>query len=419
MEPAREEPDYHRSEEREERIPPCGSPLQHASFPKAARESVDGPRSPEEEKLPRNVSKDTMPELSSFFSESFAEADSRFMALAKEVGAEVQSIPISAKGPSGEELFIRIARIGPETPTDDAIVHISGTHGIEGFTGSAIQLAALTEVSEKALEKTTYFIHGLNPYGMSHYRRVNESNVDLNRNCIRNPSERDVPTEMYAKINHLLNTESAPPRFSLFYLRAALTILRHGFTPLKQAVAEGQYDFPKGVYYGGKEKEEGIQHLEDFFAKTVSRHKQVVAIDIHTGLGKYGDDILMTGDNPAPELAGISKKYLGKELYTVDPNEGVAYSANGELASNIPPLTPDTQVHWVLQEFGTYHEVRVISALIDENRHHHHGNSDVDHWSKRKLYNTFNPPDKSWREQVVTRGLEVYRGALEYLNNDN
>ena len=67
------------------------------------------------------------------------------------------------------------------------MVFISGTHGIEGFCGSAIQRYLLTEIFptlESNDDCAFLFIHALNPWGMANYRRCDELGIDLNRNFI-------------------------------------------------------------------------------------------------------------------------------------------------------------------------------------------------------------------------------------------
>jgi hypothetical protein len=63
---------------------------------------------------------------------------------------------------------------------------VSGTHGVEGYYGSDCQIAWLDTLDEKALPADTavLLIHLLNPWGAAHLRRVNEDNIDLNRNFI-------------------------------------------------------------------------------------------------------------------------------------------------------------------------------------------------------------------------------------------
>ena len=51
-------------------------------------------------------------------------------------------------------------------------------------------------------------IHSVNPYGMAHYRRMNENNVDLNRNGIHDFSRvvnRDPNIAGYDDFDHVFN----------------------------------------------------------------------------------------------------------------------------------------------------------------------------------------------------------------------
>ena len=100
-------------------------------------------------------------------------------------------------------LTIRLPQ-GKEDHKDEKevnVIHCSGTHGIEGYLGSAIQLRFLHELflqNENQLRtnnvrapptkntpvKKVLLIHAINPYGMRHHRRTNENNVDLNRNVL-------------------------------------------------------------------------------------------------------------------------------------------------------------------------------------------------------------------------------------------
>ena len=56
----------------------------------------------------------------------------------------------------------------------------------------------------------------LNPYGFAHLRRVNEQNIDLNRNFLL-PGERfEGADPTYASLDGLLNPTSPPQRGSCF-----------------------------------------------------------------------------------------------------------------------------------------------------------------------------------------------------------
>ena len=100
-------------------------------------------------------------------------------------------------------------------------------------------------------------VHILSPYGMAWLRRVNENNVDLNRNFRHGRSSSDAPSK-YAKLDSFLNPRT-PPGSDLYFAKAAYLILRHGMTTLKQSVVGGQYEFSKGLFFGGTQLEDGPQ----------------------------------------------------------------------------------------------------------------------------------------------------------------
>jgi hypothetical protein len=124
------------------------------------------------------------------FSLEYAEARDKFRAAAQQVNAEMYSLPILVDDDgngtdSMVSLTTDIAILKGNRP--GIIIHSSATHGVEGYAGSAIQLAILAQgVLPNDDRPTIMFTHAVNPYGMKHYRRFNEHNVDLNRNAILN-----------------------------------------------------------------------------------------------------------------------------------------------------------------------------------------------------------------------------------------
>src|SRR5262249_19885165 len=122
-----------------------------------------------------------MKSVDAYFSADYTVASDRFRESAAHAGARLEALPLTAKGPKGEELTVDIAWFGSASPTR-VLVHSSGLHGIEGFAGSAIQLQFIEKLPALHAEAALVLVHILNPYGMSWLRRVNENNVDLNRN---------------------------------------------------------------------------------------------------------------------------------------------------------------------------------------------------------------------------------------------
>ena len=77
---------------------------------------------------------------SASFSPTYDVARQRFLEAARNVRAQTASYPIDQVGPTGESLSVDVAWVGAREPTQ-AVVVTSGLHGVEGFFGSAVQLA--------------------------------------------------------------------------------------------------------------------------------------------------------------------------------------------------------------------------------------------------------------------------------------
>ena len=151
------------------------------------------------------------------FSSSYSEARHRFLDAARAVNADVHSHALDAASP--DKLAIDVATLGE--PHDPALVISSGIHGVEGYFGSAVQLALLQQLKLANHRKNIRYvlIHGVNPYGFAQGRRVNEDNTDLNRNFMLNVSAYAGAPEGYARLNGLLNPPSPPSRFEPFKLK--------------------------------------------------------------------------------------------------------------------------------------------------------------------------------------------------------
>ena len=121
---------------------------------------------------------------SDFFADTYAAAREKFLTAAGAARCDVSSYRLpNHVGPRDEELTIDVGKLGPAEP-EALLVLISGTHGVEGFCGSGCQVGFLTDRLYEALPVNcgALLVHALNPYGFAWLRRVNEDNIDLNRN---------------------------------------------------------------------------------------------------------------------------------------------------------------------------------------------------------------------------------------------
>src|SRR6476620_696899 len=181
----------------------------------------------------------------------YVEARARFRDAAAAAGAHVQHHEHPLTGPAGESLATDVATIGsPDAPT--RLLVISGTHGVAGFAGSLCQTRWLTEGVSVPDDVAIVLVHAINPYGFAWIRRVNEDNVDLNRNCI--DFSAGVPEN--TGYDELADALVPPSWDDDTQTRTAEQLLAyagvHGFDGLQDAVSTGQYRHPRGIFFGGR-----------------------------------------------------------------------------------------------------------------------------------------------------------------------
>lgn len=336
-------------------------------------------------------------------------ARARFHTLALRAGITPESLPLDARGPRDESLAIDIAWLGARRP-QRVVLHVCGVHGVEAYAGAATQLALLTAPPPLPAGSALILIHVLNPYGMAWLRRANENNVDLNRNFQLDDSFWSGAPPLYKKLDALLNPASPPTR-DAFMLRLALAGMRHGAHAVRQAIAHGQHRYPRGLFYGGAELQQGPRRFINWLQEHLGAAETVFGIDMHTGLGPYGKDTLIcepgAGTTPAAALEhALQRAVLG------DSAAPAAYTVRGSLGAALPRILPQARLEFVLQEIGTHAPLRIIHALREENRWHHYGKRHPDHPAKQQLREALCPAAPEWREAAVSLGTDlVYRAS--------
>ncbi len=354
------------------------------------------------------------PKLEYYFSKNYQIARSRFILAGEVAGARMHQIVLNQRGPENEELIIDIAWLGSMTPKN-AIVHVSGVHGVEGFAGSAIQIKILENQPKPPKDGAIMFVHILNPYGMAWLRRYNESNVDLNRNFRFEQNEWSEDSLAYAKLDSFLN----PRRyrvFDSFFVQASSNILRYGVGAMRKTIPAGQNFNPKGLFYFGNHLEDGPRLYHRWVNESLSSAERLIVIDVHTGLGRLGQESLLhkiaSTDSP------IFSRNLKRQLLTEYGSAGViAYTFRGGHSEVYSQLSGHCKVDFITQEFGTYPNVYVLQALRDENRAHHFGSKPQQEQAKQRLQEAFNPGLSGWQSRVIRSGESLFVTLAESIFN--
>lgn len=343
------------------------------------------------------------------FSRSYDEARARFVDAASKHPHVIERGAIRIEG----EHTLDWAYAG-RADADDLLVYTSGLHGIEGYAGSAVMLRLL------ALGEDTpvLFLHALNPWGMARFRRVNEGNVDLNRNFLSDGAPYVADDAAYAALDGLLNPKEAPRR-ELFLPRAAYEIARHGMGTLRNAVARGQYSFPEGIFYGGRQREATTRELLSFLPARLAHRRRVVHVDLHTARGPRGDYVAFL-EGADPTAGTRARPIFGHRVRAWSPTDADGYEMRGGMLPELQRRAPGVRYDAITLEFGTASDLTILRALRAENQLHWHGDRSAgpEHPARRAMRDAFFPDDPRWRASVVSYAVTIHRQAQELLASE-
>lgn len=341
-----------------------------------------------------------------FFQPNYVEARDGFLQAAKQRGDHLESLEVLP----GHTIDVALG----DGPKDRVLLLSSGLHGVEGFAGSAIQQAVMADPPRDC---RLVCLHALNPFGMATIRRVNENNVDLNRNFLPPGEAYFQPADSYRPFHPLLNPET-PPKADFFLPKALALLMKHGMPALKQAVVGGQYEFSKGLFFGGEQLEKGPRMLMQALPDWLSEAEQIVHLDFHTGLGKSGTYALLVETEAGTEKHQEFLARYGDRVQPWQAGEGVAYQIRGGFPSAMERLFPG-RIEVLTCEFGTQPALKVLQALRRENQVHHFGGSaKATAAAKSALRAAFDPQNDAWRCQILAGGLRVAAQAAQQLGQE-
>ena len=361
-----------------------------------------------------------------YFQESYDDCRNAFLAEADNVLAKFnQGRLFSVRVPSkvDQELFTDFIYIPPLADTTKLLVLSSAVHGIEGYAGSAVQQMFLKEmVNEDLLNKMgILIIHAVNPYGFKYGRRVTENNVDLNRNSEVNPALFQTKNDGYLTLIDMLNPEGEVSegnlRSQFFYLIAISKMLKESMSVLRQAVLQGQYEIPDGIYFGGTDFEPQIDSMTAILPGIFKPYEQILEIDLHTGYGARR--VLHLFSNPVddPEI-----KAKTEAIFTGHPidwgDKADFYVISGGFASSyLGKLNPEAEYLNMAFEWGTFDSQKTlgslqsISRVINENQGIHYGYKNERQEKKVKLSSKemYYSDSGAWRSEVIRSGREMLK----------
>ena len=355
------------------------------------------------------------------FSESYPEARAKFLEAARLAGAALHSYEHpAAKGPGGEALYLDVALLGPADAAR-ILAAGSGTHGIEGYSGSAAQTAFLASAPRLARDCALAFFHAHNPWGFAHRARVTEENVDLNRNFVDHlrpyPANRG-----YAELHPIVT----PRDWDEGALEGAFRGLdafraRVGEQAFSDAYNGGQYSHPDGLFFGGHRAQWANTAFRTAVRAHLGRARQVAMIDLHTGIGPSLGHVFLCFDPPGSAPYERARAWWGERAVN---REGVTHKAvakyQGLLIDAFRAMLPQADTMAIVVEFGTRSREDMQRANMAGRWLRYEGpkNPPLAARIHADFIDAFYPREARWRAAVLEQSRDILERGLKGLAAD-
>lgn len=357
------------------------------------------------------------------FSESYADARDKFRKQALRTGAELTQLLVYSDDYMNYTIDVAVIK---GKKNEGLVVHTSGVHGVEAYAGSPIQIETLKYLSKNKVDPTVVLVHAVNPYGMAKFRRFNENNVDLNRNSFLTKEEwstilnRPPNIAGYDDFDNLLNPVGVPTFWDIYFgvwFQSLYHILVYGLTHMKRAMVSAQYHKEGGIFFGGKELQSSHAVLYNFMESSFSGFEgKVTWVDVHTGLGKSGQDTLLPDGNP---IEGMWEKHFpGANVQFQGSDDGDVASgyelAQGFAANLYERIFKKSRLAlFFSQEFGTLPGIFVARAMVLENAAFHFARKDQPYFSTFTR-DAFYVRTHEWRQSILKRGMKIMLQSIAF-----
>jgi len=358
------------------------------------------------------------------FAAGYGEAREAWLQAAAARGARLHGLRHPGQGPQGEALWQDVALFG-DADARRFFVVVCGTHGIEGHAGSAVMTAWLRECGPGPLAAGTgvALIHAVNPWGMAHWHRGTENNVDLNRNFVAFPQV-PAPNLGYAELHpHLMLADWSEAEIERAFAAMDAFRARVGEQAFSDAFNGGQYLHADGLFFGGSGPEWANLALREQLGRHLGGARECVLVDLHTGIGPYGQPWMINFDRPGSFGRERARAVWGDAALTgAGSTHAALASYQGLMLDALVAALPDCRVSATAVEFGTRERRRMQRAHLADAWLRRRpaapasaSDSDARRRAAAEYREAFVPTDPAWRASVLRSGVALCRQGRDAL----
>lgn len=356
----------------------------------------------------------------SHFAQTYQEAREKFLAAAEAADLDVESHAHPMLGRDGEALAMDVALDGSRDASRLLLI-TSACHGVEGFCGSGIQNALLHDGDWRHAATNAgvavLYVHALNPYGFSWWRRVTQENVDLNRNF--HDFSKPLPANpAYDDIAGLLVPPTWPPS-DVINAKTMRLLQEQGLHALQAVISGGQYDHPEGLFYGGRNPTWSNQTLRHVLRDHAQRCERLAWIDLHTGLGPkgHGERIFACKDDDV--ALARARDWWGNEVTSIYDGSSTSAPLTGLMWLAAYEECPQAVYTGIALEYGTVPLMEALNALRGDQWIENHPEVDEAFRAlvKKQVRDAFYIDEDRWKERVVEQAFDAAKGAVRGLNS--
>jgi len=343
------------------------------------------------------------------FSDSYAEARRKFVEAARRAGAKLTSYKHpSERGPGGEALYLDVSVLGPGDASRIFVVG-SGAHGIEGYSGSAVQRAWLRGRPRLPKDTAVVFFHAQNPWGFAHKTRTTEENVDLNRNFI--DFSKPLPANPgYDELHpHIATPNWDEASIAEIFRRLDAYRENAGEKSFSDAFNGGQYTHADGIFYGGARPQWANSAFRAAVDTHLERARSIAFLDLHTGIGPRGEHVYLCFHPEASPARERARAWWGERAVNL---QGVTHKQlatyQGTIIDAFAGMLPKADVTSIVVEFGTLPRREMQRAGLAQRWMRFEGPRDPVLAAKvrREYEAAFYPTDADWRKAVLEQSRD-------------